>query len=230
MSKFSRLNEDTPSPSSDSDSLEVTVITRQPQTSPANFQDGPATAPPSPAVVAVLTRPPPPPPIQTDAVPTRDNIDDSMEIVDDWGQPVDQRQQASVVDIVDDWGQPVDQRRQASVVDDWGQSIEQRQQATVVEADDWGIVDIPVRRATPHPAAGDTADNNNQESARTFLPRPRSAGRYRMLEDVNILRRANAEIADRLTQVAAQLQLSIAEAEEDATSDDSWTGAGRAWP
>ena len=214
MSKFSRLNEDTPSPSSDSDSLEVTVITRQPQTSPANFQDGPATAPPSPAVVAVLTRPPPPPPIQTDAVPTRDNIDDSMEIVDDWGQPVDQRQQASVVDIVDDWGQ----------------SIEQRQQATVVEADDWGIVDIPVRRATPHPAAGDTADNNNQESARTFLPRPRSAGRYRMLEDVNILRRANAEIADRLTQVAAQLQLSIAEAEEDATSDDSWTGAGRAWP
>ena len=214
MSKFSRLNEDTPSPSSDSDSLEVTVITRQPQTSPANFQDGPATAPPSPAVVAVLTRPPPPPPIQTDAVPTRDNIDDSMEIVDDWGQPVDQRQQASIVDIVDDWGQ----------------SIEQRQQATVVEADDWGIVDIPVRRATPHPAAGDTADNNNQESARTFLPRPRSAGRYRMLEDVNILRRANAEIADRLTQVAAQLQLSIAEAEEDATSDDSWTGAGRAWP
>ena len=214
MSKFSRLNEDTPSPSSDSDSLEVTVITRQPQTSPANFQDGPATAPPSPAVVAVLTRPPPPPPIQTDAVPTRDNIDDSMEIVDDWGQPVDQRQQASIVDIVDDWGQ----------------SIEQRQQATVVEADDWGIVDIPVRRATPHPAAGETADNNNQESARTFLPRPRSAGRYRMLEDVNILRRANAEIADRLTQVAAQLQLSIAEAEEDATSDDSWTGAGRAWP
>lgn len=137
-----------------------------------------------------------------------------MEIVDDWGQPVDQRQQASIVDIVDDWGQ----------------SIEQRQQATVVEADDWGIVDIPVRRATPHPAPGDTADNNNQESARTFLPRPRSAGRYRMLEDVNILRRANAEIADRLTQVAAQLQLSIAEAEEDATSDDSWTGAGRAWP
>ena len=80
--------------------------------------------------------------------------------------------------------------------------------------DDWGHITrevfAPVQLSVP--ASGDSG----------FIPRPTGVGRFRIVNNFRLLRRAILELSGRMEQLQAAIQLMWAEDDEDKESDDSW--------